>query len=159
MIVFHALIEPQPDGWLKATFPDLPGCHGRARSIEALQQSAEKAFHSGLIEALATPKGRRAPDAMTPRPRTVPGKSKEQWLSVEVGPREALRLQVRWAREDRKISQLDLAAKIGQGTQPRTISQLEGPESNPTLETLIRVVGALGMKLDIRLIDSEKEAP
>jgi transcriptional regulator with XRE-family HTH domain len=65
----------------------------------------------------------------------------------EDDPTPALRLELRWARQERGLSQGQLAKLTGVTRQQ--ISQLESPDTNPTLATLHKVASALGMDVQI----------
>ena len=70
MIYFHAIVESQPEGWLKATFPDFADCSVRAKGPDALLESAQKALLEAIESSLAI---KRSP---APRPVAVPGAAK-----------------------------------------------------------------------------------
>ena len=58
-----------------------------------------------------------------------------------------LSVQVREAREDKGLSQSQLAERMG--TQQSVIARLEGGGITPTLPTLKRIADALGTKLTV----------
>jgi len=125
-----------------AEFPDCPGCQtfvGEGESIEAM---AEDALAGWLASNLS-----RALSPSRPRPhRTVKG---SDFIHVEVPPVLAVRLELRWAREDANLTQADLAQSIGISQQQ--VAKLEGPDANPTLDTLQRVAEGLGRRLHVSL--------
>jgi predicted transcriptional regulator len=65
----------------------------------------------------------------------------ERVLWVEIPLRLAVKLVVRWARQDAGLTQARLA-KLAGVSQP-VIAKLEAPDSNPTVETLDRVFSVL----------------
>src|ERR1700694_891471 len=65
-----------------------------------------------------------------------------------VEPKLAVKLELRWMREDLGLTQADLA-KLAGVSQP-AIAQLESPDSNPTIDTLNRVARAMGAEIDFR---------
>ena len=66
------------------------------------------------------------------------------WVPVE--PKLAVKLELRWMREDLGLTQAELA-KLAGVSQP-AIAQLESPDSNPTIDTLNRAARAMGAQLD-----------
>lgn len=65
----------------------------------------------------------------------------------------AIRLarEIRALREARGLSQRELAELVG--TTQSAIARLEGGHVSPSLATLDRVAGALGVELSLRLVD------
>jgi DNA-binding XRE family transcriptional regulator len=82
-----------------------------------------------------------------PKSAHAPRGGKLLW--VEVPPSLALKIELRWARHQAHLTQSQLAkrAKVSQ----QQIAQLESPDSNPTVDTLVRVAKALGTKLNFTL--------
>lgn len=70
-------------------------------------------------------------------------------VAVPVSPILAVRLQLRWARQDLGLTQAQLAERVGVTRQQ--IGLLESPDANVTLRTLERVARAMGLRLDIQL--------
>jgi transcriptional regulator with XRE-family HTH domain len=66
-----------------------------------------------------------------------------------VNPRLAAGLQVRWARQDRDLSQNELAKLVGVSQQQ--IAKLEDPDANPGLDTIQKVAKALGLEVRLSL--------
>jgi transcriptional regulator with XRE-family HTH domain len=73
-----------------------------------------------------------------------------------VAPILAVRLQLRWARQDLGLSQAALARRIGVTRQQ--IALLESPDSNVTLRTLERVAEAMNLDLEIKLTHAQVAA-
>lgn len=131
-------------------FPDAPGCSTFAEPYEHPGAVAKEAIE-GWLEAHLT-----EGDA-PPRPVAVgPDVSVGEWQLVRVDPMLAVRLQIRWARQDRALTQSGLAKLVGVSRQ--AISSLESPEANVTLGTLGKVASALGMDLDIALVPRPRAA-
>ncbi|CAN5207370.1 helix-turn-helix transcriptional regulator [soil metagenome] len=65
----------------------------------------------------------------------------------------AIRLarEIRVLRESRGLSQRELAELVG--TTQSAIARLEGGHVSPSLDTLDRVAGALGVELSLRFVD------
>jgi transcriptional regulator with XRE-family HTH domain len=68
---------------------------------------------------------------------------------ITVSPRLAVVLQIRWLREERGMTQADIARRAGVSQQ--AMAKLEDPDANPTLATLEKVAGALGLRVDVTL--------
>ena len=121
-------------------FPDCPGCQTFADPHESVEAIARNALE-GWLEA-----GLEHGDS-PPRPTsTARGRNR---LAVRINPTLAVRLQLRWARLERGLSQSDLASLVGVSRQQ--ISLLESPDANLTLSTLLKVASALEMDLEIEL--------
>jgi DNA-binding XRE family transcriptional regulator len=122
-------------------FPDCPGCQTVAapgESLKSLEGRASESLASWLERKLLTGE---AP----PRPGSRKGKQ----LFVEVPPKLALKLSLRWARQDRGLTQTQLAKKLGVSQQQ--VAMLEKPKSNPTIETLEKAARALEVRLIVQL--------
>jgi transcriptional regulator with XRE-family HTH domain len=78
-----------------------------------------------------------------------------RFVAVPISLTLSAQLSLRWARQDAGLTQAALAKRVGIG-QPQ-IAKLERPGSNPSLETLEKVMRALGARLDLRL--SRLETP
>lgn len=121
-------------------FPDCPGCHTFADPQENLESVAREALEGWLETEL------EHGDA-PPRPKwSARGQRR---LPVRISPTLAVRLQLRWARLQRGLSQGELAKLVGVSRQQ--ISSLESPDANLTLSTLLKVAAALAMDLEIEL--------
>jgi len=123
-------------------FPDCPGCQTFGEPGDDLTALASGAL-AGWLEA------HLSRDEAPPRPkkrRAIPG----SLLAVEVPPTLAIRLMLRWAREDAHLSQAELAKRIGVSQQ--ALAKLEGPRANPTIGTLTAVARGLGRRLSIELV-------
>ena len=83
---------------------------------------------------------------LPPRPPRSFKARKGTVLWVPVEPKLAVKLELRWMREDLGLTQAELA-KLAGVSQP-AIAQLESPDSNPTIDTLNRAARAMGAQLD-----------
>lgn len=119
-----------------AEFRDCPGCQTFAETREELLVMAREALEGWLEAQLG---GGEAP----PRPRAKTG------TAIGVSAKLAAVLQIRWARQDRGLSQTALAKLAGISQQQ--VARLENPDGNPTLNTLEKVAQALGLRLDLTL--------
>jgi transcriptional regulator with XRE-family HTH domain/predicted RNase H-like HicB family nuclease len=126
---------------LLADFPTCPGCQTFAPPGRDIEHEAKEALElwleSHLQERMLPP---RPPRTFKTRTGTL------LWVPVE--PRLAVKLELRWMREDLGVTQAELA-KLAGVSQP-AIAQLESPDSNPTIDTLNRVAGAMGAQIDFR---------
>lgn len=122
-------------------FPDCPGCQtfGRTRSkaVANAREAVEGWLEAHLVSGDAPPK---------PLRRRIAGKES---IAVPVSPILAVRLQLRWARQELGLTQAALAARIGVTRQQ--VALLESPDSNVTLRTLERVARAMHLRLEIQL--------
>jgi transcriptional regulator with XRE-family HTH domain/predicted RNase H-like HicB family nuclease len=122
-----------------ADFPTCPGCHAFAplgRDIEhEAKETLELWLESHLQERMLPP---RPPRSFKAR------KGRVLWVPVD--PKLAVKLELRWMREDLGLTQAELA-KLADVSQP-AIAQLESPDSNPTIDTLNRVASAMGAQID-----------
>ncbi len=128
-------------------FPDAPGAAVYAEPDEDVIEVAREAIDAWLIARLqhGDAPARPAADA-----RTMAG----DVLFVRIDPQLAVRLQLRWARQDAGITQSQLAQMVGVSRQQ--ISLLESPDANLTLRTLERVASALGLAVEISLVPHEQ---
>src|SRR5207248_3970327 len=83
---------------------------------------------------------------LPPRPPRTLKARKGTVLWVRVEPKLAVKLELRWMRQDLGLTQAELA-KLAGVSQP-AIAQLESPDSNPTIDTLNRVASAMGAQID-----------
>jgi antitoxin HicB len=95
---------------------------------------------TGVLEAMLD-----AGEAI-PRPSQVAGPD-----VVYVSPEATLvaPILLKWAREDARISQAELAERIGVSQQ--AYQRLERARSNPSIKTLARVAKALGRELQLSI--------
>ncbi len=127
--------------YVLADFPDCPGCQTFADNGDKLEAAAEEALE-GWLEAHLV--GGQVP----PRPverRTAPAGSK--LARINVRPGLAAALQIRWARDDARLSQKQLGELAG--VRQQQIAKLEDPDENPTLATLVKVGRALGLHVSV----------
>jgi predicted RNase H-like HicB family nuclease/DNA-binding phage protein len=134
-VEYRARITQEGRNWL-VQFADCPGCQTFGKSKKDALQMGQEALEGWLEAHLVQG---NAP----PRPRARRG------VSIAVSPRLAVVLQIRWLREDRGMTQTDIARRAGVSQQ--AIAKLEDPDGNPTLATLEKVAGALGLRVDVTL--------
>jgi DNA-binding XRE family transcriptional regulator len=130
-------------------FPDCPGCQTFA---EAKPDAVAGAMHealNGWLEAHLI--AGQVPPRPVPRTNAPDGKSLSR---VPVRPTLAAALAIRWARQDKGLSQKELGRRLGISQQQ--VAKLENPDENPTLETLAKLASALGLTVSVAF---ETEAP
>ena len=132
---YRAKIIQEGRNWL-VQFSDCPGCQTFGKSKRDALQMGQEALEGWLETHLVQGK-------VPPRPRARRGES------IAISPRLAVVLQIRWLREDRGMTQTDIARRAGVSQQ--AIAKLEDPDGNPTLATLEKVAGALGLRVDVTL--------
>ncbi|MCL2778471.1 MAG: type II toxin-antitoxin system HicB family antitoxin [Polyangiaceae bacterium] len=135
-MLYFATIAHDSDGW-SVTFPDCPGC----QTCGDTEEEAVEMAHDALDGWLAT---HLQDGDSPPRPVATTGHA------IHVGPRIAIAMQLRWAREDRGESQGRLASLVGVSQQQ--IAKLESPDGNPSLATLEKVARVLGVRVDVSLV-------
>lgn len=87
-------------------------------------------------------------DHGTPVPRPPVAEGEDIYL-IEPEPEVVAPLLLRWAREDAKLTQSDLANRLGITYQ--SVQKLERSGANPSIKTLSKVARALGRELHIAL--------
>lgn len=127
-------------------FPDAPAAAVYAEPGENVAEVASEALWEWLSREL---RHGEAP----PRPAADETNRAGDDLRVRIDPQLAVRLQLRWARQDAGISQAQLAERVGVSRQQ--ISLLESPDANLTLRTLDRVANALGLSVHIDLVPGD----
>lgn len=122
--------------WL-ADFPDCPGCQtfgaSRAEALAMAREALEGWLEVHLADGQAPPRPRR-----------------RRGVEVPISAHLSVALQIRWLRDDRGLTQAQLARALGVSQQQ--IAKLENPDSNPTLGTLESVARGAGVTLDVRLV-------
>ncbi|MBX3205128.1 MAG: type II toxin-antitoxin system HicB family antitoxin [Labilithrix sp.] len=139
---YDAFVTRERDSFV-IDFPDAPGCQTFAESPDEVSSMAREALEGWLEAHLAE---RRVPARPAHRAAAPKGVT---LIRVTVNSRLAAGLQVRWARQDRDLSQKGLAELVGVTQQ--AIAKLEDPDANPSLETLQRVADALGLEVRLSL--------
>jgi predicted RNase H-like HicB family nuclease/DNA-binding XRE family transcriptional regulator len=133
----------QEDGAFLVLFPSCPGCQTQADTRDEILPMAQEALEGWLEATMAV--GDTPP--VPPKAARAPKGSKLLW--VEVPPKLAVKIELRWARHHAQLTQAQLA-KLAHVSQQQ-IAQLESPDSNPTLDTLEKVARALGSRLQVSI--------
>ena len=130
-----------------AEFPTCPGCQTFAPPGHDIEHEAAEALELWL----ETPLQERTLPARPPRTFKT---RKGTVLWVVVDPKLAVKLELRWMRDDLGLTQAELARLAGV-SQP-AIAQLESPDSNPTIDTVNRVARAMGGQIDLHPTAAER---
>jgi len=134
---YHAKLT-QEGRWWVATFSDAPGCVTQGRSRAAAIAAAAEALE-GWLEAHLV-------DGRSP-PKSVPRRGTEP---ITVDPQLAMAISLRWARVDAGLTQAEVAARARVSQQQ--VAKLERPGANPSIATLRKIAGALGVRLEVELV-------
>ncbi len=119
-----------------AEFPDCPGCQTFAEAGEDVARLAAEALEGWLETHLAHGKAPPAPAARA-------------GLAVRVNAQLAAKLELRWARNAKGLSQARVAKLAGVTQQ--MVAKVEHPDYDAGLDVLERVAHALGCRLNIEL--------
>lgn len=132
--------------YLLAEFPDCPGCQTFVPEGESIGKAAREALEGWLESNL----GR---DLVPPHPsKTL--RERGQAVFVPVDSLLAVRLDLRWARDEADLTQSHLARRVGMTQQQ--LARLEAG-GNPTLSTLSRVAEGLGRRVVVTLEKQSEE--
>jgi len=130
-----------------AEFPDCPGCQTFAAGDEIAAMARDAL--EGWLEAHLV--GGKVPPRPIGRTRAPDGK---RLIHVPIRAGLAAVLAIRRARQDAGLSQAELGRRAGVSQQQ--INKLEDPDENPKIETLEKVARALGLALDVNLIEAPR---
>ncbi len=137
---YLALVQFEDGEWV-VTFPDCPGCVTQVESEDEIGAMAKEALEgwleTHLVHGDAPPRPRRHSHA--PKGKKL--------VRVQVRLGLSMQLLLRWARQQAGLTQAQVAKRVGVG-QPQ-IAKLENPDSNPSVETLERVLAALGISVTL----------
>lgn len=136
---YRAAIKRSGKHWL-ISFADCQGCLTYGNSKAEALDNAKEALEGWLEAHLQQ-------GNVPPRPRT---RSKGE--DVEVDPRLAAVLQIRWRRAELQLTQGQVAKRSGVSQQQ--IAKLENPDGNPTIATLAKIAEALGLRLEVSFHDA-----
>lgn len=140
---YPATVTPEDDAFV-VLFPACPGCQTQVDAEDELLPMAQEALEGWLEATMAVG------DAPPVPPRTARAPKGRKLVWVEVPPKLAVKIELRWARHQARLTQAQLARRAHVSQQQ--IAQLESPDSNPTLDTLEKVARALGAKLQLTLL-------
>lgn len=129
-----------------AEFPTCPGCQTFAPPGHDIEHEAAEALELWLETQLQE-------RTLPPRPPRALKARNGTTLWVVVEPKLAVKLELRWMRNDLGLTQAELARLAGV-SQP-AIAQLESPDSNPTIDTINHVARAMGAQIDVHATAAE----
>ena len=132
---------------LLAEFPDCPGCQTFARANEDIATEAAEALIGWLESHLAHGEAPPKPVA----------RARGRGLLVPVPATLAVRLQLRWARQERGLSQAEFGKRLGVTRQQVNLFEAKG--ANPRLTSLERIAASLGLEVEITFRDRETSGP
>jgi predicted RNase H-like HicB family nuclease/DNA-binding XRE family transcriptional regulator len=135
---YLALVQFDDGEWV-VTFPDCPGCVTQVEGEDEIEAMAKEALEGWLKTHLLHGEAPPRPALHLRAPR---GK---RLVRVQVRLGLSMQLLLRWARQESGLTQAQVAKRVGVG-QPQ-IAKLENPDSNPSVETLERVLTALGISV------------
>jgi len=130
-----------------AEFVDAPGCQTFAEPGEDVDALAADALAGWLEVHLEDGEAPPRPVAVPAFPAHAPAGAALR--AVRVPAALAVRLELRWARQEAGLSQGEMAARVGVSRQ--AYHQLERPGANLRLSTLEKVAAALGRELVVAL--------
>jgi antitoxin HicB len=127
---YHFKWKKESQGY-SAVCVELPGCVTEADDFVDLHKNAEEALNLFLDEP---------PDSRTVFPFPKKRISESRLISVEVKPRIAFAFALRMFRMQKKLTQRELAARIGIEGALNNYQRLESSKTaNPGLETLVKI--------------------
>jgi predicted RNase H-like HicB family nuclease/DNA-binding XRE family transcriptional regulator len=144
---YFAFVKLEDGEWV-VTFPDCPGCVTQVEREDEIEPMAKEALEGWLETHLLHGE---APPRPKPHLRAPRGK---KLIRVQIRLGLSMQLLLRWARQDARLTQAQVAKRVGVG-QPQ-IAKLENPDSNPSVQTLERVLAALG--INVRLVWQPRRA-
>jgi transcriptional regulator with XRE-family HTH domain/predicted RNase H-like HicB family nuclease len=141
MLRYPAVVTKEGKNVL-ARFPTCPGCQTYASPGREIEHEATEALELWLETHLQERK-------LPPRPpKTFKARGgRVLWVTVE--PKLAVKLELRWCREDLGLTQTELA-RLAHVSQP-AIAQIESPDSNPSIDTISRVARAMFAEMDLQI--------
>jgi len=119
-----------------AEFPDCPGCQTFVKGHADIVAMARDALEGWLEANLGH-------ELVPQKPGTVRISKKAKVLEISVPMPLAFRLELRWKRAEAKKTQAEFGKLLGMSQQQ--YAKLEGPRSNPTLETVQRIADRSGV--------------
>jgi len=141
MIKYPGIIHDDSDGfWID--FPDLKGCVTQGDTMEELMAMAEDALSLYLEDYIESEKE-------LPASSSLQG---ENIVYVEPYPEIAIPLTIKELRKQQKLSQTEIAERIG--VKYQTYQQIENINKfNATVKTLDKIARAFGKRLKIDFVD------
>ncbi len=135
-MIYIAKIYSDTDGRWLVEFPDCPGCQTFGDTKTEAIEMAHEALEGWLETSMEH-------GDVPPHPASHRGEQ------IAVRPALAVAIQLRWLRDDRGLTQTQLAKQIGVSQQQ--IAKLEKADANPTIGTLADLAKKIGVVLTISL--------
>lgn len=139
-IAYPMRFTPADEGgyWVQGLAP-LSNVLTEGATLEEALAMAREAL-TGVLETML--------DQGQPVPRPFAAQGEDiQMIAPE--PETMAPLVLRWAREDARLTQTELASRLGMTYQ--AVQRLERAGSNPTIRTMARVSRALGRQLEVSM--------
>ena len=135
-VLRYAAIVTKTGRSLSARFPDCGGCSVSAPDAPKLEREAVRALTAWLSARLL--KG-----GVPPRPMNYHRGKRVLWVCPPA--RLSIKIQLRWARHDAGLSQVEVARRTGFSQQ--MVAKVEHPKYRANLDVLEDVAFALGQRL------------
>jgi len=142
---YSAVVTLEAEDWFLIDFPDLPGCCTEAPPGYTVEHMGSECLQVWLEADLLD----HASVVPPPRRHRAPKNGELRYFRVPA--LLAARIQLRQARAEAGITQAELARRIGVSQQQ--IAKLEHPDGDLKISTLERAARALGLSLDINLVN------
>lgn len=137
---YYAKLTPQPEGGYLVEFPELRGCLTEGDSRAKALHNASEAL-DGWLEAHFNR------TQSVPLPKVKRGKN---FYPIKVDPQIALAIVLRRTRGAKRLSQAQVAKKLG--ISQRDYARLELlPSANPPLSTVSKLADILGIDINFDL--------
>jgi DNA-binding XRE family transcriptional regulator/predicted RNase H-like HicB family nuclease len=127
-----------------AIFPDCPGCATAAGPGEDILAEAAEALEGWLEVSLEY-------GEFPARPRR---RRRGRFIDVPVPAALAVRIALRWKRQDLGLTQAEFGKRLGITRQ--AIHLFEAKGANPRLDTLEKIADALGVDLEINFRERKR---
>ena len=137
---YYAKLTPQPEGGYLVEFPELRGCLTEGDNLKAALANAAEALngwlevHFGRNQSVPAPKMRRG----------------KNYHPIRVDPNIALAIVLRRMRAERRLSQAQVAKKLGMSLHTYTKFELP-PDADPSLSTVRKLADVLGIEINFDL--------
>ena len=133
---YFALIKKEKDGSYFVEFPELRGCFTEGKSLKEAKLNASEALNLWLSVAISER------NFNIPNPKVRKG---ENYYPIDVELQIALAIVLKKTRKMKKLSQAQVARKLGITQQ--TYAKFELPlKTNPSLATLQKLAKALDIE-------------
>ena len=133
-MVYYAKIEKDDEGYFQVRFDDVSGAITYGNDLEHALIMAEEALNLVL----------KSNNIKFNKPTDFSGQA--GYYPIQVKTKIAIALNLRWAREEQKLTQSDVAKRLNISFQ--VYQRYEDPaKNNVTADTIDRLQNALGIRL------------